>query len=274
MSKKTLGKVSAQLITTLYEKDKVIFTNSDIEDITELAANAARDLASRLVKRGVIARLDPGKYIIIPQELGRSDTYIGNWYVAAREIVKSPYYYISHYSAMEIHNMTTHPITKVHITTPKQEYKKCKKVGKVNFEFIYIKPNYIWGIEKYWVTKSEQIRVSNMERTIIDCLYNPKYCGVILEVVKGLWAQKEKIDFNKLQQYALNFNKIVVIKRIGYTLESLDLVPSERLNKLKEKINDKYYKLDPLLSTDETYKNSWKIIVNIGPEEMKNAVIT
>jgi predicted transcriptional regulator of viral defense system len=274
MGKKTLGKVSAKLITTLYEKDKVIFTNNDIENITGLESNAARDLASRLIKREVIARLKPGKYIIIPQELGRSDTYIGNWYVVVREIVKSPDYYVSHYSAMDIHNMISHPLTKVYISTPKQEYKKHRKVGNVTFEFIYINPNYIWGIENNWVTKSEQVRVSNIERTIIDCLYNPKFCGGVLEVVKGLWAQKDKIDFEKLQRYALKFDKINVIKRIGYILEVLDLVPSEMLNKLRNKINEKYYKLDPLLSTDETCKNSWKIIANISPEEMKNAVRT
>lgn len=262
------------MITKLYEADKVIFTINDVVDITKLERGNATKLTHDLVKRNVISRLKSGKYIIIPQELGRSDTYIGNWYVVVRETVKSPDYYVSHYSAMEIHNMITHPLTKVYISTPKQEYKKRRKVGNVTFEFIYIKPNFIWGIENNWVTKSEQVRVSNIERTIIDCLYNPKFCGGVLEVVKGLWVQKDKIEFEKLQRYALKFNKINVIKRIGYILETLDLVPSEMLNKLRKKINEKYYKLDPLLSTDETYKNSWKIIANIGPEEMKNAVRT
>jgi len=274
VAKKTLGPVSANLISSLYTRGKTIFTIRDVENITGLRSNAARDLISKLVKRGIISRIKPGKYIIIPQEIGENISYIGEWYVAAREIVNSPDYYISHYSAMDIHNMLTHPLTKVFITTPKQEYKKQKTVGNTIFEFIYMARKYIWGIKNFWVTKSEQARVSDIERTIVDCLYRPQYCGGVLEIAKGLWLQKEKIDFDKLFNYVLRFNKIVVIKRLGYILESLNLQDGAYLNRLRTKINNKYYVLDPLLTTDETFKNSWKFIANIGAKELKNAVST
>ena len=123
-AKKTLGPVSANLISSLYDMGKRIFIIRDVENVTGLKSNAARDLISKLVKRNIIARIKHGKSIIIPQEIGESVNYIGNWYIIAREIVNSPNYYISHYSAMDIHNMVTHPIIKVFITTPKQEYKK------------------------------------------------------------------------------------------------------------------------------------------------------
>lgn len=274
VSRKTLGSVSANLISSLYNMGKTIFTVTDVENITGLRDNAATDLTSELIKRNIIARIKRGKYIIIPQEIGENVRYVGNWYVVAREIVNSPDYYISHYSAMDIHNMVTHPITKVFITTPKQEYKKQRIAGNTTFEFIYTNIKYIWGVKKFWVTKSEQVRVSDIERTIIDCLYRPKYCGGILEIVKGLWIQKEKIDFNKLLNYALKFNKGVVIKRLGYILESLNLKDADYLDKLRVRINNRYYILDPLLTTEETYKNSWKCIANIGPQEMKNIVST
>lgn len=274
MAKKTLGPVSANLISSLYDRGKTIFTIRDVENITGLRSNAARDFISKLVKREVLSRIKPGKYIIIPQEIVENTTYIGEWYIVAREIVNSPDYYISHYSAMDIYNMLTHPLTKVFLTTPKQQYKKQKIVGNTTFEFIYTDKKYIWGVKNFWVTKSEQVRVSDIERTIIDCLYRPQYCGGILEIAKGLYIQKEKIDFDKLFNYVLRFNKIVVIKRLGYILENLNLNNRIHLNRLRTKINNKYYVLDPLLTTDETFKNSWKFIANIGPEELKNATKT
>ena len=167
---RTLGPLSAKLVTSLYEMNKTIFTLADIENITGLRGVATRDFASKLIKRGIIARMKPGKFILIPQEIGSDTSYIGNWYVVAREIVNSPDYYISHYSAMDIHNMVTHPITKVFITTPKQQYKKQRKAGNTTFEFIYTNKETIWGIKDIWVTKSEKVRVSDIERTIIDCL--------------------------------------------------------------------------------------------------------
>ena len=271
---KTLGPVSANLISFLYSSNKIIFTLVDIENITGLRDGAARDLASRLIKRNIIARIKYGKYIIIPQEIGDNVSYIGDWYVVAREIVKSPDYYISYYSAMDIHNMITHPVTKVFVTTPKQEYNKQRVVGNTTFEFIYTNTKYIWGIQKFWVTKSEQVRVSDIERTTIDCLYRPKYCGGVMEIIKGLWIKKEKIDFDILFDYVIKFKKIVVIKRLGYILESLNLQTANYLNELRTRINDKYYVLDPLLSTEKTYKNFWKLIANIGPEEMRKNVST
>jgi len=271
---KTLGPVSAKLISSLYDQNKTIFTVQDVKDITGLKGNWATELTSELIKRNVITRIKRGKYIIIPQELGNEANYIGNWYVVAREIANSPEYYISHYSAMDIHNMLTHPITKVFITTPKQEYKKRRIVGNTTFEFIYVTAKNIWGAQKTWVTKSEQVRVSDIERTIIDCLYRPKYSGGILETVKGLWIQKEKIDFDKLLNYVFKLNKIVVIKRLGYILETLDLKDTNYLDKLRKKINNKYYVLDPLLSTEKTYRNLWKLIVNISPEEIRKGVTT
>lgn len=271
-SMKTLGAVSANLISSLYKLNKTIFKLQDIEAITGLKENAASDLAGKLIKRNIISRLKQGKYIIIPQEIGKDSKYIGNWYVAAREIVNSPDYYISYYSAMDMHNMVTHPVTKVFVNTPKQEYKKQKIAGGVIFEFIYISSKNLWGIKNFWVTKSEQVKVSDIERTIIDCLYRPQYCGGILEIAKGLWMQKQKIDFDRLFNYAVRFDRIVVIKRLGYILESLGLKDARYLNKLKSKINNKYYTLDPLLNAVETYKNLWKCIANISPQEIKQAV--
>ena len=273
-TKKTLGPVSANLILALYEKDRTIFTLKDIESIAGLKGNAARDLAHKMVARDLIVRIKPGKFIIIPQEIGTSRNYIGNWYVIAREIVKSPDYYIAFRSAMSIHNMTNHPLTKVYIVTPIQERVKMKKVKSAAFEFFTMKEKYIWGIHNSWVTKTDRVRVSDVERTIIDCLYKPEYSGGTLEIAQGIWMQKENINMRRLIDYAIRYGKIVVIKRLGYLLETLELVKEKGLKELRSLINEKYYLLDPLQDKQDTHKNSWKIIANISPEEIKGSVET
>lgn len=269
---KTLGPVSANLISTLYEENKIIFNLSDIERITGLNKNAASDLSSELIKRELIIRLKPGKYFIIPQEIGKESLYIGNWFVVAREIVKSPYYYISYYSAMDIHNMLTQPLTKVYVTTTKREHKKVRRIVNAAFEFIHSNPEKIWGIEEAWVTNTEKVRVSDIERTIIDCLYKPKYCGGILEISKGIWIQKDNINFKKLINYLEKFDKFVVAKRLGFILQTYNLLDSKLINEFKKFINQKYYLLDHTLPSHPTYKNSWKLIVNISPDELKKVI--
>jgi len=274
MNKKTIGTVSARLIMGLYEKSKLIFSLNDIMEIAGINYNASLKLAHDLFKRKLISRIKPGKYILIPQEIGQSSDYVGNWYVVAREVVNTSDYYISYYSAMDIHNMVVHPITRIYVSAAERHYKKLKNVGGISIEFVFVGKQNIWGIENYWATKSERVRVSDIEKTIIDCLYRPKYCGGVLEVIKGIWIQKDKIDFDRLLDYSLKFDKNIVIKRLGYILESLNLSKSEYLSKLRVKANNKYYVLDPLLPTDETFKNSWKIIANIGQEEITKAIST
>ena len=97
---KTLGKVSAKLISGLYDENKTIFNIKDAQKILGKSYFETTDLLSELVKRNVITRFKAGKFLIIPQELGNAKRYIGNWFVAAREVVNSSDYYVAFYSAM------------------------------------------------------------------------------------------------------------------------------------------------------------------------------
>ncbi len=272
MGLKTLGPVSANFILTLYEKNKIIFTPKDVIEITGLRDKYLYRFIQQLIERELILRLKPGKYFVISQEIGKQSKFIGNWFVVAREIANSPKYYISYYSAMDFHNMLTQPLLKVYITTPKQLRKKIHSIVNVTFEFIYSNSEKIWGIDEVWVTNTEKVRVSDIERTIIDCLYKPKYCGGILEISKGIWIQKDSIDFEKLMDYLERFDKFVVAKRLGFILQTYNLLDSKLINEFKKFINQKYYLLDPTLPSYPTYKNNWKLIVNISPDEIKKAV--
>lgn len=270
---KTLGPISAKIISSLYEHRKTIFTTDDIVRFGLTSRSNAYKLVHDLAKRNIIYRLKYGKYIIIPQEMGQVNNYIGNWYVVAREIANCENYYISHYSAMDIYNMVTHPILKVYIIVSNEgrKRKKIKIIGNVTFEFISTDKKNIWGIKEQWVTNTEKVKVSAIEKTIIDCLYRPKFCGGILEVATGIWMQKENINYDKLINYVIKYDKNIVVKRLGYILESLNLQNNHYLMRLKERVNEKYYILDPCLDTNKTYKNSWKLIANISPEEIKKS---
>jgi len=273
MAKKTIGSVSSNLILTLYEKDTLIFSAKDVKKITGFKGNYLYRFIQQLVDREVILRLKPGKYFIIPQEIGRESRFIGNWHIVAREIANSPLYYISLYSAMDLHNMTTHPLIKIYITSPKQERKRIRTIVNVKFEFIFQKKDKIWGIQELWINNTEKIRVSDLERTILDCLLKPKYAGGVLEIAKGIWIQKDKINYEKLLDYMEKLNVSVVAKRLGYIFEILQI--GDNLGaELRKFVNNKYYLLDPTIPKTNTFKNSWKLIANIDPKELSQAIQT
>ena len=106
---KTIGPRLAFLVAELYESQKTIFSNQDVEAIIGLSPSSTRGLTNRLVARGLATRLKPGLFILVPAELGHERDYLGDPYVVATEIVGGKDHFISHSSAMDIHQMVTQP---------------------------------------------------------------------------------------------------------------------------------------------------------------------
>ena len=269
-NEKTLGKISAKLIRKLYDENRAIFEINHAQIILGKNYNAITDLLSELVKRKIIVRLKAGKYLIIPQEMGSGENYLGNWYIAGKEIINSHKYYIAFYSAMNYWGMLTQPLVKIFIATPKRQIVPREMIGKIIF--VTVKEKYIWGIKEVWIDNKEKIRVSNIEKTIIDCLTYPQYCGGITEIAKGIWIAKDKLDYKTLLNHANRRNKNVVAKRLGYLLELLNIGDSNIILELKKYTKDRYDLFDPTLSTKRINKNSWRLIDNVGQKQIKNTI--
>lgn len=278
-TQKTLGSQESSFLTTLYEMGKKTFNLRTASKASGLSGQGLQNLLYKLVKKGILTRLDSGLYNIVPFELGQSKEYLGNPYVVAREIVfnkvksESADYYISHASAMEIHQMVTQPQLIVYTTVTKQ-IKKHPIILGTEFHFVTAKKDHYFGFEKHWVEKSEMVLVSDIEKTIIDCLKLPEYCGGITEIAKGLWIKKSEIDPEKLVDYAIKIDKGVIYRRLGYLLEIYRIADEMLLQKLQEKISKKYLLLDPTLIDEGEYNSKWKLRLNIIEDEFKTVIRT
>lgn len=269
-TQKTLGRVSAKLISTLYDKNKAIFNIGDVINILGKNYNETTDLLSELVKRKIITRLKAGKYLIIPQEMGNVEEYIGNWYIAGREVTNSHNYYIAFYSAMHFWGMLTQPISIIYVATPKRQ--NVPKDMKNKIIFVFIDKKFIWGISEEWVTNSEKVRISNLEKTIIDAVGHPQYCGGVTEIAKGISIVKDKIDYDKLKNYVIKYNKNVAAKRLGYILEILEINQLTILDQLRKFVSDRYDLFDPSLSKKISDKNDWRLIDNVGRKQIHDLI--
>lgn len=268
---KTLGKISANLVSNLYDQNKTIFNIKDVQLITGKNYNEVTDLLAELVCRKIIARLKAGKFLIIPQELGNLEhRYIGNWYVAAREVVNSPEYYVAFYSAMHYWGMLTQPVVKFFVVTPKRQTVPMQMKDKL--VFVFVNKRFIWGIREEWVTKIEKVRISDLEKTIVDALVFPRYCGGISEIAKGIWLVKDKIDYRKLNKYVSKYNKNIVAKRLGYILEILKINQPVLRAELKKYIKNRYDLFDPTLTIRRISKNNWRLIDNVGQKQILNLI--
>ncbi len=270
-----MGPKSANFIATLYDNDKALFTVKDASQITGLSGNALNVFLGRLAKKGVITKLKTGLFNIVPSELGTTSFFITNPVLIAKSIIHlkeltDDDYYISHGSAFELHQMVTQPQLLTFCSATK--FIKKENIHGSEIDFITCKKAEIFGVEKFWVSKDKFVQVSDIERTIIDGLRSPQYCGGIVEVAKGLWTKKNVIDVKKIINYALVLNIGVVYRRLGFLFELFEICDKSETELIEKKLTKTYSLLDPGLFQEGKFISKWKLRLNIDPDEIKNAV--
>ncbi|MEI6531011.1 MAG: type IV toxin-antitoxin system AbiEi family antitoxin [bacterium] len=269
---KTLGSQAAHLVTSLYQESKNVFHLEDVRRILGLDDSATRNLVRKLVNRGVATRLKPGLFILVPYELGLEKEYMGSPLIVARELVNGKNYYLSHGTAMEIHGMVTQPQFVFYVTTP--EKRRPVRIMGTDFRFITCKKEHFFGTVNHWVTKQEQVRISDLEKTMIDSLYQPEYCGGITEAAKGIWLRRQDVKVGRLIDYALKMEVGTVIRRLGYLLE-LYAIGSPRLREaLRNHLTESYARMDPILPAEGKFIRKWRLQLNVSPNELLAATRT
>jgi predicted transcriptional regulator of viral defense system len=181
-------------------------------------------------------------------------------------------YFLSHATAMEIHGGVTQPQLVVYVTISKPR-RSITALG-IEFRFIHNQKRYFFGISEHWVTKQEKVRVSNLERTIIDGLKQPEYCGGLTEVAKGLWMRHQDININRLISYAIKIGVGAVIRRLGFLLELYKIGTFEDWEILCSHLTETYVRLDPLLPSEGKFLRKWRLQLNVSPEELLSVVRT
>lgn len=263
---KTLGPRAAHLLTELYERRRSTFTLLDVEAITGLSAGSARNLVHKAQQRGLMTRLKPGLYNLVPFELGRATEHIDSPYLIARELAGPAPHFLSHGTALELHRMVTQPNFTIYVSCARRV--RPQKVGGYEFRFIHVAEAQQFGVTKHWIDKERFVMISDMERTIIDGLRHPGFVGGISEVAKGLWMKRDALKTERLVDYALRLGVGAVVRRLGFLLEHYGMADASALQPLRAKLTATYQRLDPLLPAEGAFLSRWRLQLNIAPEEL------
>lgn len=269
---KTLGSDSAELLLRLSAAGRRIFSVADALAVTGKSYKATTALLGELTRRGWLVRLVRGQYLIVPLEAGLESSPMADRYVVAHEVLSPLPYYISHYSAMELHQMTTQPLNTVYVTIPRQ--RSSRTIADVAYRFVYANPRAFWGSELIWVTATDQVQVSDLEKTLLDCAARPDLCGGLAELAKGLWLRKDDLVESRLVAYVRRLNHRAAAARLGFLMETYGMGQPETITALQGLVTDSYALLDPTLPDDGSYRAHWRLRVNLDPEELKTIIWT
>lgn len=252
-----------------------VFTTQDAEKTLGWPRADLHAVLFRLVKKGKLVRIKRGLFCLVPP--GSSSLkkgYPQNWFLIAKALAGDKPYFISHYSAMQLHGMTGESIQTIFISCPEQ--RRIPKDLRIPIRFITIPQKRFWGLEEKWVTHEEKVHVSDLERTILDILDRPDLAGGISEITRGLWLAKKEINGSRLLEYAKRFDSLAAVKRLGFLMANLDLVPEETVNKMHKFIQSStsYAFLDPTSQKKGKYLDRWCLRINVDMEDIQKNLMT
>lgn len=213
-----LGPQEVKLLFTLEQEGKGVFHFDDILRILDCTESAAWNLVHRLKGKGRIEQIEKGKYLLIPARAGLGGTWSEAPYLIVPELLGT--YYIAYWSAMNHWNLTEQTPRTVFVATTKR--KRDVEYGPSTFHFVTLAERKFFG----WTTEQMAggtFRISDPEKTMVDCLDFPHYAGGLPEVVKALWEGRDRLDFEKVLEHAERYGVNVLIRRLGYLLEVLGI---------------------------------------------------
>ncbi len=252
-----------EVIARLAADGTEFFTLADLRERLEVTAPQARQLAYRLTRRKLIKRIKRGLYAILPPADWQEGTGAGiNRYWAAANAVGSEPYYLAYYTAIELHDMTQHPLRTVFVAVTKQH--RDLRFGAALIRFVTVAPYKFFGYEDHRTADGHVVKVAQLERAFLDCADRPELCGGIEEVFRGFVRRRADLDDDRLLRFVHRLGKPVVTKRLGFLLEMAGANP-ELLLEL-ERAAGRLKRFMPLAKTappDHAERNRrWELTVN------------
>jgi predicted transcriptional regulator of viral defense system len=106
MKHKYISTQSNELLSYFNDKGKVCFdSKTALKAFPDAKESTVRELLSDMTKRGLLMRIKDGVYYIIPYE-ENAETFMPDWHILVKYLVKDAKHYIGYYSALQIHNLS------------------------------------------------------------------------------------------------------------------------------------------------------------------------
>lgn len=257
-----------ELVRRLAEEGYRIFTSENARELAPsvgLSEGYLRQALHHLARSGWIMRLRKGLYSLSSSVPGVSPLH--EFEVAMALVSPAA---ISHWSALNYHGLTEQTPRWVFVTTTARSVPRHRQnnrttagysVGSTIYKFVQIEPKRFFGIEEIWVNEAK-IRITDPERTLLDSLIAPQYCGDFAEVMHAFEVRISKLDLERIIEYALRLDSATA-KRLGWVLEEQGIEPVllERLRAIPIK---GYRVLDPTGPRRGQCDKKWMIQVNLA----------
>ena len=183
-----------------------IFRLKDVETLVG-NVNSAKDLLQNYKKQRLVCQVRRNLYVVTDLA---SKVSLANKFEIAGKI--SPTSYLSYQSALEFHGLAHQVFYDLWVSS-------SKRFNSFEFEgirFQYCESKSLSGVMN--ANSSPFIRVTNLERTVIDCIDKIERCGGLEELIQSI-SLIPYLDQELLLNYLQEFNKQFLYQKVGFILE-------------------------------------------------------
>ena len=262
---RSLSKTEAGLVSQLEFEGELIIDLDTIQRLTGLNRNSARILATRLVKKGWLARVRRGMYQFVPAQMGGYERQ--DWFMVL-QAVRAPYY-LSFLSAAYHYGLTPQRPTLAQIATPRL-IRARYATPEHGIEQVVIGEGRFFGMREE-ARDGLTITIATPEKAVIDCLDAVKRCGGILEVARIVQRAARRLDVATLVDYAVRVGTKTLSQRLGYLLELAGVDAEGRdLRRLKATLGRRraYLASVSMYGRKGSFVPRWGLIDNVGRDRL------
>lgn len=168
---------------------------------------------------------------------------------------------IAYWSALNFHGLTEQMPRTIFVQTTSRRKRQRLSIFGVDYHINRVKREKFFGVQKNWI-EGIGINITDPDKTIVDCLDKPQFCGGLIEVAKAL--KERKFEMGKLIDYSKRINNSGVMRRLGYLNDLLGL--EMELPKIDTR---SYLHLDPSMPHKGRKNAKWRLIVNIDELDLE-----
>jgi len=262
-----LGPQETRLLFSLEAKKMSVFAFGDARDILEGTDSAVWNVVEGLKRKGRLREIESGKYLLVPARAGPEGHWSEDpWLIVPRLIDR---YYVGFWTAMSFWDMTEQIPYTVFVVTPKRKRNRILKFGSQKFQFVTVSERKFFGYVEHKIGRDSCFNISSKEKTIVDGLAHPEYCGGITEVIKAMWNVRKEADWDQAHGLAKKIGVNVVLRRLGYLLTVLDIEQSLSEKIKKEIARYPYSFLDPTAAkTGVARSKEFGLVLNRTEDEL------
>lgn len=263
------------LVKRLVEERRSVFSFATLLQLSGATTEGARKAVQDLLKLGVLrkvrADLAPDTFLLIPDRLQIDAERLDPPFLLAPLLTSGLDYFISHATAMEVHGMAPPQRPIFYVTLPR--YAHNRVVGGSYIYFVRCRPQQFYGAVEHQADRWTRVLVSDRERTIIDGLRQPKYCGGFAAVVLAMQLRRRELDIDKLVDYALGREYDNLQRRLGYLLDLCRVDAPAAVARLHAHLDPEsaYMPLDPTRTRRGVCCPRWRLHINFDLTAIEGA---